>query len=92
MAPMVLIVTLDQQCSIMSGHVYLWHSSSSNAPQSFAATPSSRLLATSTAICASPCLTVEVVVIMVRAGVIKLDIFSPWGMLRRRSMRVLIFP
>ena len=29
--------------------------------------------------------------VMVRAGVIKLDIFSPdWGMLRR-SMRVLIF-
>ena len=27
---------------------------------------------------------------MIRAGVIKLDIFSPWGMLRR-SMRVLIF-
>ena len=86
---MVLIVTLDQQCSIMSGHVFLWHSSSSNAPRSSAATPSSRLLATSTAICASPCLTVEVPV-MVRAGVIKLDIFSPWGMLRR-SMRVLIF-
>ena len=36
-APMVLIVTLGQQCSIMSGHIFLWHSSSSNdhhkAPQ-----------------------------------------------------------
>ena len=88
---MVLIVTLDTQCSIMSGHVFLWHSSSSNASQSSAATPSSRLLGTSTAICASPCLTVEVLV-MVRAGVIKLDIVSPWGMLRRSTgMRVLIF-
>ena len=33
---------------------------------------------TSTSICASPCLTVEVLV-MVRAGVIKLDIFPPGG-------------
>ena len=36
-APMVLIVILGQQCSIMSGHVFLWHSSFSNdhhkAPQ-----------------------------------------------------------
>ena len=36
-APMVLIVTLGHQCSIMSGHVFLWHSLSSNdhhkAPQ-----------------------------------------------------------
>ena len=31
-APMVLIVTLGQQCSIMSRHVFLWHSSSSNDP------------------------------------------------------------
>ena len=28
---------------------------------------------------------------MVRAGVIKLDIFPPWGMLRKSIMRVLIF-
>ena len=27
---MVLVVTLGQQCSIMSGHVFLWHGSSSN--------------------------------------------------------------
>ena len=36
-APMVLIVTLGQQCSIMSGHAFLWPSSSPNghhkAPQ-----------------------------------------------------------
>ena len=35
-----------------------------------------RLLATSTAIYAFPCLTVEFLVV-VRAGVLKLDIFSP---------------
>ena len=40
-------------------------------------TPSSRLLATSTAIYASPCFAVEVLVV-VRAGVIKLDVFPPW--------------
>ena len=36
-APKVLIVSLGQQCSFMPGHVFLWHSSSSNdlhkAPQ-----------------------------------------------------------
>ena len=47
--------------------------------------------ATSTAIYASPCLTEEFLVV-VRAGVLKLDIFSPdWGMLRR-SRRVLSIP
>ena len=76
---MVLIVTLGHQCSIMSGHVFLWHSLSSNdhhkAPQG--RLPSSRLLATSTAIYASPCLAVEFLVVVFRAGVLKLDIFFP---------------
>ena len=34
-------------------------------------------------LCASPCHTIVEVLAMVRAGVIKLDIFSPWGMLRK---------